>query len=203
MPKVFLSRFCGQPSSRSIAHAGRWLLACAVLAVGVAGGVYTGSALVAWFGTDPASSLTNYSLLDAGDRFPDYTMYALGDQHELSLSGIVGDRPALLLFLAQECGYCRLLLSFWEKRVLPQLHSDVIVILIFDRAELPLEEIEEYRLGYVGDLLIVAMDRTLHKTDDGIVSTPTIVALGPDMGIVFIQSGFDRGVTADFINERL
>lgn len=183
--------------------ASKWLLISAVMGAGIAGGIYAGNVWVRGSSTEAGLGLSNYSLLDPGDRFPDMWLLDLKNGQQFELSDVTAVHPAVLVFIAQECGFCHALLAYWEKKVFPQLSDDIAVIPVFDTADTPLTDMQNYDLSYLHPVCLAATDRSAQRKEDGIVSTPTIVALEPGMTIDFIQSGFNRSVTGEFLNSRL
>jgi len=182
---------------------GKWLLAASILSLGLASGIYYGNRWVRGSTSLAGVEITNYALLDSGERFPNMTLTNLKDGNTFELSDIASQRSIVLVFVAQECGFCHLLLSYWDKKVLPKLSPNITPILVFDIDDTPLEDIESYDISHSHQFIIAATDRSHQRKEDGIASTPTIVGLKPGMEIDFIQSGFNRGVTGEFLNSRL
>jgi len=180
------------------------VIACALIFVGVGGGVYVGTA-ISDRGTPLGISpeiLANNSYIKIGDSFPDYELKEYKSESKLKLSSITKQKPALLLFVSSGCGACVMMASSIRNRVLPDLRKDIKVILIYDSIELEYIENDSVLLNIPGSSVYGAL-RKEQIEQDGMFSTPAIVAINPNREIKFIMTGFNPKINAEFINENL
>lgn len=177
------------------------IVSALVIFAGVAGGIYTGLALRGTARVNP-EGLLNSTYLSIGERFPDYELWDTDAGENKNISDVVRDAPAVLLFLSQQCGACRTMLTHWQKRVIPTLRQDIRIILIYDDVKPPSDESLVYP-DIVRRAIVATTNRTEQRDDDGIVGTPTLVALDNHMTIRFIVSGFDRQIDSEFMGRHL
>ena len=179
------------------------LVAGIVIFVGIAGGIYTGMAFSnkGLLGVSPAD-LPNSSYLDLGEQFPNYTLWNPKDGTETTVAKLVSRGPTLLVFVSSTCGACKTMAGYWKRKEISNLRDDIQIALVYDKDEL----MSEYGMADILDLpgsLVLGIDRSANKTDDGISATPTFVALNTDGKIEMIMTGFRRDIGSKFLNELL
>lgn len=170
---------------------------------GIAGGIYTGTALSGGGSGSPSpESLSNNSYLNIGETFPDYALSNQALNLETSISRITANGPALLVFVGAGCGACRTMAAIWKKREIVGLRDDIKIVLIYDSEELMREQ-EAGELLDIPGALTLGSDRGSQRDDDGILSTPTFIAIDENREIQFVVSGFRRDLGSKYVNEHL
>lgn len=162
---------------------------------GIVGGIYTGlGALkynqpdntVATYGKDfmknTATDLTFYP----GDLFPLENYIDTGGQIG-NYEQLLGENPAVILFVSLDCGPCHELLEFWKRHMEERMHGDVRVIACIandDRSIPP-----EYA-ALLNKIEVTFIDRIRWRNLYNLRNWPTIVGVDGSGFVSHIQYGF-------------
>ena len=180
----------------------RWGVAGIIAVVAVAGGVYTGNALSLKADSLSPNSLTNDSFLDVGDQFPDYSLVDISNGDTVRVSEMASSHGALLVFADASCGVCEYMFQYWGRKVMPKLAEGTRVVVIFDSGDTDTSAFSGAR-QHLSSAVVATTDRHSQSESDGVFQTPTLIAIDRHNRIKFVCTGFDRRVTADFLNNTL
>jgi hypothetical protein len=181
----------------------RYIAAGSIAFVAIAGGIYFGFSLaVRNASSGPAIDSLNESYLEVGDSVPAYQFRDARSNQLATLAGLVGQKPAILLFVSHSCRACEALAAYWERKVIPDIAPDFVVLEVHDDDERRTDSLARKPPGLLVGAIQVFMDRESYATSDGIFATPTVVALDGDHRVALICSGFHRSVGADLIRKR-
>lgn len=178
----------------------KWLVVGVIIFVGIFGGVYSGLTLSQnGFSTGLSEKYQNSTNLDIGERFPDYQLYDPINNTQTTVTQLLSQGPALLVFSSRSCGACEEMISFWRKRVLEKIDHNIQLVWVYDSNETApsTNVLSQYNVK------MLVTDRGSQMTEDGISGTPTLIGLDRTSKIVFIVTGFSRTVGSDFINKSL
>ena len=117
------------------------LIIGAICFLGVAGGIFFGTSVtgLSSFKMKP-DSLVNTSYMEVDETFPDFVLLELGAQDSTKVSELVSENPTLLVFVSSGCGACKKMASFWRKKIVAELNSEIRIALVYDERELPGQE---------------------------------------------------------------
>ena len=179
--------------------AAKWVIAGVIIFGGIAGGVYTGMALTGHEPWQPSQkAMTNQTLLEIGEEFPDYMLTDASDSTQLSISDLCERGPVLLTFVSRTCNACGMINTYWTKKVALGVDPSIQLTWVYNEYEGPPQEED---IQPPPQVRIVTTERSSQLATDGIVATPTLIGLGQDRRILFILYGFDKNVDEKYINE--
>lgn len=190
-------------SNKSLAHPLQFLALGFVIFAGIAGGMYVGTAWSHRFRDLTPESAQNDSFYELGEEIPNYKLWDVNTREDLHVRDLLARGPALLVFVREDCDYCKLMMEFWKRKVVSDLRSDIQIVLVYDDKDFSPEVTGSYKLGNLVRGRIVTTDREAQHEEDGIIATPTVIGVGTDSRIQFVVSGFNRDVSFAFINQNL
>jgi len=181
----------------------RHIAAGSIAFLAIAGGIYVGFSLAVRNASDgSAIESLNDSYLDVGDSIPAYQFLDPRFNQQVTLARLVGRKPAILLFVSQSCGACEAMAAYWERKIIPDLAPDFVVLEVHDDDERSKDSLAPKPRGLLSGAIQLFTDRELYAASDGIFATPTIVAIDSDQRVALVCSGFHRSVGADVIRQR-
>lgn len=181
----------------------RWLFAGVVAFFALAGGTYVGysKAFQDGFASQQVAAL-NRSLLDLGDKFPNYELFRVDSGTETTVSQLLSDGPVLLIFMSRTCPACEMMEAYWAKKVVPNLRTDIQLVCVYGDDEWPGADTLGIGAPF-GRALVTTTTWEDQKEADGMTATPTLVALDATGTIRLLATGFSRTVSSDLVNELL
>lgn len=177
------------------------VIALVVVVVGVSLGIIYGSAF-SLAGQLKPEDLTNSTFLEIGDHFPNYKLQQASDGTVHTVEELVSLGPTLFIFASPTCGACQTMLKIWDRRVTPNLRPDIQIVLVFDKSEVTEDNVTTLTAQPFGARLYMT-DRHAQTEEDGIIATPTTIAVDSSNRIKFVATGFVKNVDSDFINRSL
>jgi thiol-disulfide isomerase/thioredoxin len=188
--------------SISLGRVGRYLLAGAIVFASILGATYLGFSLAmrtSW--SDQQLRSLNRSYLDVGDHIPDYEVFDVSTRQKTTLRSLMGNRPALLLFVSTTCGPCQAMSDYWDRKVLSTLKSEIAVFALFDDSDWFSDSTRSHSNHPFKNAKVLTIDRDAYKDFDGITTTPTLVAIASDGRVKLVATGFSRKVGSDVLND--
>jgi hypothetical protein len=174
-----------------------------VIFIGVAGGMYVGSAWSLRSRDMTSIGSKNDSFFDVGDIFPNHSLRDQRSKETILVHDLAKRGPILLVFLRHDCGFCRMMVGYWRNKLVSELKREIQIVLVYDEEEFDPDQPDHFELANQIPCRVVTTDRSTQSETDGIVSTPTVVGVDVNARIKFVISGFTRDLTAELINQYL
>lgn len=186
------------------------VVACAMIAIGVAGGMYAGGTLLGnSTSVGESSALRNTSNLTAGESLPAFDLtpiYTSAEPTETSASSrlstdVTGGQAALFLFVSPGCHPCELLSERWREDIAGAIHPDIQVVAVYGSDEI--RGPADAKLFDIPNSIPTHIQPEEAYRTLGISDSPTILAVRDSGAIAWVSSGFSPAITAEFINQTL
>ena len=140
------------------------------------------------------------SYLEIGDTIPDYSLHDPISGEDIRVSDLWRRGPLLLILAGMDCPHCKGMMKRWPRMVIPELASDIQIVLLFGQNDWSGKDVTANGL-ILPRMTAYVTDRETQVEEDGLAGTPTVVGIGEDGRIRFISPGDNPGVGSKFINK--
>lgn len=178
----------------------RLLAGALILTLAIAGGILLGGRWLQASNAVTPDRIQHRAYLSIGDVFPDYALHDPVNCSHIRASDLWRRAPLLLILVATDCPHCKAMMKRWPRMVIPELASDIQVVLIFDQRDWSGEDRTANGLT-LPRMTAYVTDRETQVEEDGLAGTPTLIGIGKDGRIRFISPGDNPQVGSEFINK--